>query len=122
MRLFFRKPKLQPPPALPNPFSLAINRWIDNKKRRIAAALSSTEQRLTVRQKKTALALFCSVGACLFLFNLCRSLAVDTSAARSHLEYMHLPAELPSDHSPPEHPRRLPHDTTSTNIPPDTIP
>lgn len=94
MRLFHRKRKSVPPPARPNELTLALNRWIDANKRRLADALSRREQRMTLQQKKWALALFCGLGAGLFLFDLCRGLSHRSTSYR-HTEYIHMPAELP---------------------------
>jgi hypothetical protein len=121
MRLSFRKPKTQRLPTPPNPITIAITRWIDGKKRQLAAALSRREQRLTVRQKKQALALFSCLGATLFLFNLYRGLVVDVHTVRGGQDYVHLPADLPSNAAPFVHLHRPSGDSISTINPPDTI-
>lgn len=94
MRLFHRKRKsvAQTPP---NELTLALNRWIDGNKRRLADALSRREQRMTLRQKKWALVLFCSFSAALFIFELYHGLCLHQSTTYRHSEYIHLPAELP---------------------------
>src|SRR5579871_7012090 len=95
MRLFRRNRKSVLPPPPPNELSLVLGRWIDGNKRRLADALGRHEQRMTVRQKKLALSLFCSVTAGLFIFNLYHGLSHHRSATFRHAEYIHMPAELP---------------------------
>jgi hypothetical protein len=121
MRLFFRKSRAQRLPTPPNPITIAISRWIDGKKRRLAAALSRKEQRLTVRQKKQALALFSCLGAALFLFNLYRGLMVDVHIDRGGQDYIHVPADLPSNAASSVHLNRTSDDSLSTINSPDTI-
>lgn len=126
MRLFHRKRRFPQLPAPPNELTLALNRWIDATKRRLADALSRCEQRLSIRQKKWTLALFCALSASLFLFNLYRGLIHHPSNAYQPAEYIHMPAELPLPVPPVKNVppslrdtagRLIPYDSTTKNPP-----
>lgn len=120
MRLFHRKRKFVPPPSPPSQLALALNRWIDGHKRRLADALSHREQRMTLRQKKFALAIFCGLSASLFLFNLYKGFILHPSATYRPAGYIHMPTELPPPTPPTRKLPRSPTDSSSKLIPSDS--
>jgi len=99
---------------------MAVNRWIDSKKRRLADTLSRREQRMTLRQKKRALALFCSISTALFLFELYHGVCFHPASAYRQPEFIHMPAELPPPVPPQSKHPRTPGDSTGRIFPSDS--
>lgn len=93
MHLFSRKPT-SPTPLPPNELTQVLAGWIRRKKQRLAAVLSRREQKMSLRQKKWALCLFCILGTCFFLAELERNIASPQEASHNHWQNISLPVAI----------------------------